>query len=140
MMMSADADISTEERKLSLHVNSMTIDSRDARALAEWWATVLDWKTFTMGDDEDGDTWLAPGTDPSEFPGAIPFLFQQDPNPKTVKNRLHLDLVPDDQDAEVARLESLGATRVDIGQGDVSWVVMADPEGNEFCVLRSYEG
>ena len=53
------------------------------------------------------------------------------------KVRLHLDLRPDDQDAEVARLEQLGATRVDIGQGpDVSWVVMADPGGNEFCVLR----
>jgi hypothetical protein len=57
-------------------------------------------------------------------------------DPKRVKNRLHLDLVPDDQDAEVARLERLGATRADIGQKDVSWVVMADPEGNEFCVLR----
>jgi hypothetical protein len=52
-----------------------------------------------------------------------------------VKNRVHLDLRPDDQAAEVARLEALGASRVDIGQGEVSWVVMADPEGNEFCVL-----
>jgi len=125
---------------MSLHVNSVTIDCRDPRALADWWAAVLDWTAFTMDDDDDGDVWLAPGTDPSEFPHAIPLLFLEDPNPKTVKNRLHLDLVPDDQDAEVARLETLGATRVDIGQGDVSWVVMADPEGNEFCVLRSYEG
>jgi Glyoxalase-like domain len=54
---------------------------------------------------------------------------------KTVKNRLHLDLRPADQPAEVARLEALGARRVSIGQGDVSWVVMADPEGNEFDVL-----
>jgi predicted enzyme related to lactoylglutathione lyase len=54
---------------------------------------------------------------------------------KKVKNRLHLDFRPDDQDAEVARLEAHGAKRVDIGQGDQSWVVMADPEGNEFCVL-----
>jgi hypothetical protein len=53
-----------------------------------------------------------------------------------VKNRLHLDLIPDtDQEVEVARLESLGATRADIGQTDVSWIVMQDPEGNEFCVL-----
>jgi predicted enzyme related to lactoylglutathione lyase len=54
---------------------------------------------------------------------------------KKVKSRLHLDFRPDDQDAEVARLEAHGAKRVDIGQGDQPWVVMADPEGNEFCVL-----
>ena len=64
-------------------------------------------------------------------------LFLRVPEPKTVKNRLHIDLRPDDQAAEVARLERLGARRVDVGQGaDVSWVVLADPEGNEFCVLR----
>ena len=59
-------------------------------------------------------------------------------NPKTGKNRLHLDIAPPadgEQQAEVERLISLGATRIDIGQGDVSWVVMADPDGNEFCVL-----
>ena len=61
------------------------------------------------------------------------------PEEKAVKNRLHLDLRPKDQAAEVARLEALGARRVDIGQGtDKTWVVMADPEGNEFCVLRAY--
>jgi hypothetical protein len=57
------------------------------------------------------------------------------PEGKSGKNRLHIDLNPDDQGAEVARLEALGASRLDIGQGEVSWVVMADPEGNEFCVL-----
>jgi hypothetical protein len=50
---------------------------------------------------------------------------------------MHLDLRPDDRDGEVARLISLGANRVDVGQGDASWIVLADPEGNEFCVLRS---
>jgi predicted enzyme related to lactoylglutathione lyase len=54
---------------------------------------------------------------------------------KKAKSRPHLDFRPDDQDAEVARLEAHGAKRVDIGQGGRSWVVMADPEGNEFCVL-----
>jgi hypothetical protein len=49
---------------------------------------------------------------------------------------LHLDFRPDDRDAEVARLLGLGATRADVGQGEQSWVVLADPEGNEFCVLR----
>src|SRR5947209_5378160 len=59
------------------------------------------------------------------------------PDAKIGKNRVHLDLRPHDQGAEVQRLEALGATRVDIGQREVPWVVMADPEGNEFCVLRA---
>lgn len=54
-----------------------------------------------------------------------------------MKNRLHFDLRPDDQAAEVARVEALGARKVDIGQGNQTWIVMADPEGNEFCILRA---
>jgi hypothetical protein len=66
-------------------------------------------------------------------------LFLRVPEGKTVKNRWHPDLRPTDQAAEVTRLEALGATRIDVGQGDdVSWVVMADPDGNEFCVLRAF--
>jgi hypothetical protein len=62
--------------------------------------------------------------------------FLRVPGGKTTKNRLHIDLNPADQQAEVRRLLTLGARRVDIGQGDdAEWVVMADPEGNEFCVL-----
>ena len=65
-------------------------------------------------------------------------LFLEVHDERKVKNRLHLDLRPDDQDAEVARVEKLGAKRIDIGQGpEVTWVVMADPEGNEFCILRA---
>ena len=67
-------------------------------------------------------------------------MFGRVPEGKTVKNRLHLDLAPytsQDRAAEIARLLERGATLVDIGQGDVSWTVMADPEGNEFCVLSS---
>jgi hypothetical protein len=65
-------------------------------------------------------------------------LFLKVPEPKGEKVRLHLDLRPTDQAAEVARAEAMGATRVDIGQGDdVTWVVLADPDGNEFCILRS---
>jgi len=71
--------------------------------------------------------------------GIGPYLeFLRTPGVKTVWNRVHLDLKPypgDDQAAEVARLEALGATGVDVGQGDASWTVLADPEGNEFCVL-----
>jgi hypothetical protein len=84
--------------------------------------------------DEDGDTAIR---NPD---GRGPFLtFGPPPSaPKTGKNRLHLDIAPPadgDQDAEVERLLVLGARRIDIGQGDVSWVVLTDPEGNEFCVL-----
>jgi len=59
------------------------------------------------------------------------------PEAKLSKNRLHLDFRPDDRDAEVERLVALGATRADVGQGDQPWIVLADPEGNEFCVLGS---
>jgi len=69
---------------------------------------------------------------------AADLIFLAVPEGKQAKNRLHLDLRPDDQDAEVARLLGLGATRADVGQGvDKTWVVLADPEGNEFCVLRA---
>jgi predicted enzyme related to lactoylglutathione lyase len=65
-------------------------------------------------------------------------LFLRVPDEKTIKNRLHLDFRPDNQDEEVARIEELGARRVSIGQDpSVTWVVMADPEGNEFCILRA---
>jgi hypothetical protein len=66
-------------------------------------------------------------------------IFLKVPDDKVVKNRLHFDLRPDDQQAEVSRVLGLGATHVDIGQGDVTWVVLADPEGNEFCILRALE-
>ena len=67
----------------------------------------------------------------------VPVLFGRNPDQKQTKNRWHFDLAPSDQAAEVARLEELGAKRADIGQTDVSWVVMVDIEGNEFCVLES---
>ncbi|WUV39145.1 glyoxalase [Streptomyces sp. NBC_01483] len=75
---------------------------------------------------------LGSRAEPDRLPG---LEFVRLDESKKVKSRLHLDFRPDDQDAEVARLEARGAKRVDIGQGDQSWVVMADPEGNEFCVL-----
>lgn len=122
---------------MALGINTLTVDCRDPGALARFWSAALSWFIVMERDDE---VVIAPGKSPGDVPGAIAILFGRDDTPKNGKNRLHLDLVPDDRDAEVARLEALGATRVDIGQGDVSWVVMADPEGNEFCVLRSYEG
>jgi hypothetical protein len=117
---------------MSVAVNSLTVDCRDPKALAEFWTTALGW--LVIAQDEEG-VMIAPFQD--RHPGVFPVYFQVNPDDKVVKNRWHFDLAPNDQDAEVARLEALGARRTDIGQGDVSWVVMADIEGNEFCVLTS---
>jgi hypothetical protein len=92
----------------------------------------LGWRITFEDDDEVA---LEPPEGTPEDGVAPDLLFLRVPEAKSVKNRVHLDLRPDDQAAEVARLEALGASRVDIGQGEVSWVVMADPDGNEFCVL-----
>jgi hypothetical protein len=107
---------------------TITIDAHDPYTLAEFWRQALD---YQLAIDEPDEVAIEPvGND------AAPALsFAPVPEGKTIKNRVHLDLAPDDQSVEVERLESLGARRVDIGQGTVSWVVMADPEGNEFCVL-----
>lgn len=107
---------------------TITIDAHDPSALAKFWRQVLGYTIAFSEPDEVGIE--PPGND--EAP-AIVFLPVSDE--KAGKNRVHLDLAPDDQHAEVERLLGLGARRIDIGQGGVSWVVMADPEGNEFCVL-----
>ncbi len=84
-------------------------------------------------------TNLEPVGLPYPDPAAVFIDIVRDPKPKTVKNRVHVDVNPRDreQDAEVERILALGARRIDVGQGDVSWVVLADPEDNEFCVLRT---
>ena len=113
----------------------IAVDAHDPAVLARFWAAVLDWQVVDV-DEVDGD--VAIGRDADTWPQ---LLFLPVPDAKTVKNRLHLDLNPQDRDAEVDRLLGLGASRVDVGQGDdVSWVVLADPEGNEFCVLQAGQG
>jgi hypothetical protein len=114
---------------MTLEWEQTNIDARDPSALGSWWCEALSWVVVNDAPDEFE---IRPA--PDRLPG---LLFVQVPEPKTIKNRLHLDFRPDDQDAEVDRLLALGATRADVGQGDVTWVVLADPEGNEFCVLRS---
>jgi predicted enzyme related to lactoylglutathione lyase len=107
----------------------LVIHSRDPRALARFWAAALGQRILSEDDEE-----VMVGADEHAYPG---LCFLTAAGPKTVQNRLHIDLAPDDQDAEVKRLIELGASPADVGQGDdVSWVVLADPEGNEFCVLR----
>src|SRR5699024_6036584 len=101
--------------------------------LARWWADALSWDVIA---EEDGESVIA--TPDRKYPG---LAFLQVPDEKRVKNRLHLDWIPDDQDVEVERLLALGAHRVDIGQSpDVAWVVLADPDGNEFCILTARKG
>ena len=118
---------------MGLRIETVTIDAADPVELATFWCAALDWEERI---DEDGDIWIEPGEDHPEFDRVKPLLIVRVNELKAGKNRLHLDLVPDDQEREVERLESLGASRPDIGQtGNESWVVLADPEGNEFCVL-----
>lgn len=112
----------------------MCIDATDPVTLGRWWAEVLSWRITR---EEPDEVVLEPEEGSPEDGVSPDILFLRVPEAKAIKNRLHIDLRPDDRDAEVARLERLGAVKVDVGQGDVSWVVMADPEGNEFCVLRS---
>ncbi len=119
---------------MALHINTLTIDCHDPHEQARFWSQALEWELIL---DPDGDPMIVPTLDRDALPGAFPILFLGAPGTKGAKNRLHLDLAPDDQLAEVERLERLGAIRVDIGQKQASWVVMADPEGNEFCVLKS---
>jgi predicted enzyme related to lactoylglutathione lyase len=121
----------------NLRLQCITIDAENPKRLADFWAAALDWK-ITYEDEIEVSIQLLDG---SPEVGRIPdILFIKVPDKKVVKNRLHFDLRPQDQLAEVARLEGLGAKKVEIGQSedpDTSWVVMADPEGNEFCVLRA---
>jgi Glyoxalase-like domain len=117
---------------MSLVINALTVDCHEPKAVAAFWSAALDWPILFESEDE---VLIAPFED--RKPGVFPVLFGRNPDGKRVKNRWHFDLAPDDQDAEVARLLGLGARHVDIGQGDVEWFVMADVEGNEFCVLRS---
>jgi len=126
---------------MGLVIDWIAVDAHDPERLARFWAEALDYKIeYDSNQDFENDgsereVVIAPQT------GHGPRLaFFEVRDRKAVKNRLHLDLRPGDQNAEVDRLEQIGAARVDIGQGDVTWVVLADPEGNEFCVLRAQAG
>ena len=119
---------------MDLRIQCLCIDTTDPSRLAGFWESALGWRRTY---DEDDQVVLEPPKGSPEDGIAPDLLFLRVPEEKAVKNRLHLDLRPKDQAAEVARLEALGARRADVGQGpDVSWVVMADPDGNEFDVLR----
>ena len=123
---------------MDVRIQCVCVDTTDPGRLAGFWEAALGWRRTSDTDDE---VVLEPPEGSPQDGVAPDLLFLRVPEHKVVKNRLHLDLRPADQAAEVARLESLGARRADVGQGsEVSWVVLADPDGNEFCVLREREG
>ncbi|MGO8885694.1 MAG: VOC family protein [Streptosporangiaceae bacterium] len=122
-----------QSRRMNLRIQCVCIDTADPAKLAAFWQSALGWR---LTSEEDDEVVLEPPEGSPEDGVAPDLLFLRVPEGKAAKNRLHLDLRPEDQAAEVTRLEELGARRADVGQGsEVSWVVMADPDGNEFCVL-----
>jgi predicted enzyme related to lactoylglutathione lyase len=119
---------------MPVRLHHIVIDAHDLPMLASFWAQALGWQILSEREHE-----IVIGTD-ENAPVGICFMPVTDP--KTVKNRVHLDITTSasDRDAEIGRLLRLGAHLVDIGQtGAESWVVLADPEGNEFCVVRPKE-
>lgn len=118
----------------------LAIDCADPQTLARFWCAVLGYEVREVDEDEELVTIGSPTvSEGSDRLGPVPptLTFARVPEPKIVKNRLHLDLNPIDRerDDEVRRLLDLGARHTDVGQGVQSWTVLADPEGNEFCVL-----
>jgi catechol 2,3-dioxygenase-like lactoylglutathione lyase family enzyme len=126
---------------MAVRFSELIVDASDPTGLARWWAEVLGWR---VTDDDDEGAEIAPRD------GTLPtIVFVPVPEAKAGKNRLHIDVSPvgrppgsgspserELQEEELERLLSLGATPADVGQGDETWVVLADPEGNEFCLLR----
>jgi Glyoxalase-like domain len=120
---------------MGLWIDWLLIDSENPDKLADFWCQAIGHEVTYRS--EEGETEREVAIESPNRQGWR-ILFVEVHDERKIKNRLHLDLRPDDQAAEVARLEELGAKRVDIGQGpEVTWVVMADPEGNEFCILRA---
>ncbi|HEY9294207.1 MAG TPA: VOC family protein [Microlunatus sp.] len=129
---------------MSLRWYSMVVESTDHRRLARWWADALGWELIFDLDTECVlvPPWARELVEQLEFHQVPPGMtFVKVDHVKAGKNRLHCDFAPhtsDDRDAEIERLISLGAKKVDVGQpADASFTVLADPDGNEFCVLSS---
>ena len=123
-------------RRMTTRLVNLVIDAARPEVLADFWAALLGWHVAV---EEPGEIDVrAPESDGWD----LDLVFVPVPEPKEVKNRIHLDLAsttPEHQAELVARALELGGRRVDLGQGDVPWVVLADPEGNEFCVLEPRE-
>jgi hypothetical protein len=117
----------------------LSIDARDTHSQAEFWCEVLGYRIL---EEDEGVIEIGSADSATDEAVRAPvpprIVFAPVPEDKVVKNRLHIDVRSIDRTPaeEVDRLIALGARRVDIGQGNVPWTVLADPEGNEFCVLR----
>ncbi len=130
---------------MSSRLTEISLDCHDPDLLADFWSAALDWVVLhrepglvEIGPQRQDDQALLEAV--RSGPVAPTMFLAEVPEHKVVKNRMHLDLSPVDRsrDEAVDRLLALGASRADVGQtGEESWVVLADPEGNEFCVLRS---
>jgi catechol 2,3-dioxygenase-like lactoylglutathione lyase family enzyme len=118
---------------MTARLTTIVFDAADPPRLGDFWSAVLGWQPRLV---EGHDGWVALNDETGESP--VELLFIPNADAKLGKNRVHLDINPAgaDQKQELARLLQLGARHVDIGQGDESWFVLADPEGNEFCLLR----
>jgi len=114
---------------MAARLREIIIDCNDPRLVADFWGQVLGWTV----QEHQGVPWMSESGDWRD----LCLVFVQVPERKSAKNRIHLDVSPVgcEQDDEVARLRALGAQPADMGQRDLTWVVLADPEGNEFCVL-----
>jgi len=119
-----------------MRIQHVTVDCADPYGLATFWSKAMDWPISDIDAPGDDEVLVEP-----TVPGVPELLFKAVPEPKTVKNRLHLDLVPEERtrDEEVSRLVGFGAVLVADHRGDSGrgWVLLADPEGNEFCVEAS---
>jgi hypothetical protein len=132
---------------MASRLTEIVVDCHDPAVLAAFWTAALDYHVVsTEGDQVEIAAWP---TEPPDLaaqvhagPGVPTLVFVPVPEGKSVKNRMHLDIRPVDRPYadELQRLVELGARRADIGQGDVPWVVLADPEGNEFCLLGPLDG
>jgi predicted enzyme related to lactoylglutathione lyase len=125
---------SSHTGSMPVRLHHIVVDAHDLPALARFWTQALGWKILSERERE-----IVIGTDEN---APVGMCFMPVTDQKTVKNRLHLDLTAsaDERDQEIERLLALGARRVDIGQtGAETWTVLADPEGNEFCVIRPKE-
>ena len=121
----------------NLKIQCLTIDCKNPRELAEFWVKVLGW---TVTHENENESFIERTVNGEVSPDYPDILFLRTPDEKVIKNRLHLDLRPNNQEEEVNRVLALGAKKIEIGQSEDSsttWVVLADPEGNEFCILRA---
>src|SRR5881392_492222 len=116
---------------MAVRITELVLDSQDPQRLANFWCAALGWSVLDIRDKE---VEIGPADDAD----ATTLVLYRSTDPKPGKLRLHFDLRPTDGDyaGELARLHALGAVPADVGQDDVPWVVLADPEGNEFCLLH----